>query len=260
MFYILIAVPLFLFVTAIIGVGAWLLFRKTKVEIPADLGVTKKLPEVDVNKHRLLLFGAGLLLSLLLTILIIESFTREITLIQQAVEMVFEQDEILDIPITEQKPPPPPKVKAPEIVEVKEEPKEEPPIEFETEEEKPEEEFYEPAFEPEDEAVERILDIGEVAKNPEFPGGMGAFFQYIQDNFVISSRDYAEENKGTIYVKFVVEKNGSLSQVQILRGVSPGLDAESIRIMKESIKWSPARDFNGAPARVWYTVPIKIRY
>ena len=260
MFYILIAVPIFLFFAAVIGVGMWYFFVKNKVDIPQDISTTKKLKEVDPNKNRGLLLGAGLFLSLLLTILIIESFTREIKIIEEVFEGVFEEDEIVDIPITEMPPPPPPEViKAPEIVEVEIEPEEEPPIELDVEEEEPVEEVYEPIFEEEEEVVQRILVIGEVAAQPEFPGGIDKFREFIASSYVMSSRDIAEENHGRIFLKFVVDKSGKIKDVKILRGISPGCDKEAVRVMQSSPNWIPARDYNGAPVSVRFSIPMVIK-
>ena len=260
MYYILIAVPIFVFCAVLVGAGMWYLFVNKKANIPSDLGTIKKLKDVDPNKNRAVLFGAGLFLSLLFTIMIIESFTREIKIIEQVIEQVFIADEIIDIPITEiPPPPPPPKIKAPEIVEVQEEPEEEPPIDITPEEEEPIEEVYEPVFEEPEEDIEQILDIGEVASQPEFPGGIEKFTQFIKDNYVRSSRDIAEENHGRIYLKFVVDRTGKVKDVVILRGISPGCDKEAVRVMQSSPNWIPARDYNGAPVNVNFTIPIVIK-
>lgn len=261
MFYLLIALGIFLFFAIIIGFGMAMLFKPANIAVPHNLGTTKKVTAADLNKNRALFFGAGLLLSLIASLLTIEAFSREIAEIEAAAQMTFEEEEILDIPITDIPPPPPPKVIiAPVIKEVKEEPKEEIKVELDPEEEEPEEVVYDiPDFEPKEEKVERILNPDEVAKYPEFPGGQEAFAQFIKDNFKMSSRDIAEENKGTVYLKFVVDKNGTISNVNVVRGVSEGIDEESIRVLSKSPKWSPGRDYNGAPVKMYYTIPMRIK-
>ena len=261
MFYLLIALGVFLFFAIVIGFGMALLFKPSNIETPHNLGTTKKVAAADLNKNKALLFGAGLLLSLIISLLTIEAFSREIAQFEEPVQMTFEEEEILDIPITDIPPPPPPKVIiAPVIKEVKEEPKEEIKVELDPEEEEPEEVIYDvPDFEPEEEVVERILNPDEVAKYPEFPGGQEAFAKFIRDNFKMSSRDIAEENKGTVYLKFVVDKNGTISNVNVVRGVSEGIDKESIRVLGKSPKWSPGRDYNGAPVKMYYTIPMRIK-
>lgn len=261
MFYLFIALGIFLFFAIIIGFGLAWLFKPTNIAAPHQLGTTKKVAEADLNKNKALLFGAGLLLSLLATLLTIEAFTREIAAIEKAVEMTFVEEEILDIPITDIPPPPPPKVIiAPIIKEVKEEPKEEIKVELDPEEEEPEEVIYNVSdFAPEEEVVERILNPDEVAKYPEFPGGQAAFAEFIRSNFKMSSRDIAEENKGTVYLKFVVDKNGTISNVIVVRGVSDGIDKEAIRVLSKSPKWAPGRDYNGAPVKMYYTIPMRIK-
>lgn len=259
MFYVSIAFAIFIFFGALLGFGFWYLFKNKKVELPEDLSVTKKVEEVDPNKNRLLLFAAGLFLSMLLTVMIIEFFTREVKIIEDKIEEFFADDEIIDIPITEiPPPPPPPKIIAPEIVVVQEEPEDPPEIKLPTEDDEPEDEPYVPDEAPPEEEVDVILNIGEVAAKPEFPGGMEKFYQFVADNFKISSRDAAEENKGTIYIQFVVDKSGNVSDIKILRGVSTGLDKEAIRVLKTSPNWKSARNYNGAPVSCRFAIPIKI--
>lgn len=130
---------------------------------------------------------------------------------------------------------------------------------MDVEEEEPVEEEYEPIFEEPEEEVEQILNIGEVASLPEFPGGINKFREFIGENYVMSSRDIAEENHGKIFLKFVVDKSGKIKDVVILRGISPGCDKEAIRVMKSSPNWVPARNYNGAPVNVWYSIPMIIK-
>lgn len=263
MTYIYIAIPAFIGISVLVGIGMSQLFKPSHISLPKTPSKTlKKVDEVSLDKNKSVLLSAGLFLSILLAVLVIESFTISKKFPDPPLNTEGLEDEILNIPITQQLPPPPPeKVKAPEIVEVEEEPEEEPEVELDPEEEEPiEEEYNEEAFEEEEEVVESILNPGEIAKNPEFPGGFGAFNEYVRANFVISSRDYAEENKGTVYLRFVVEKNGAPSQITVVRGVSDGIDKEAIRVLKKSPKWHPGVGYNGAPARVWYTVPMKIRF
>lgn len=106
----------------------------------------------------------------------------------------------------------------------------------------------------------KIIQPQRVARNPEFPGGFAKFLEYVRSNYVISTYDYAANNQGTIYLRFIVEKDGSLNNINVIRGVSAGLDAEAIRVLKLSPKWNSGIGFDGEPCRTWLTLPIKIRF
>lgn len=94
-----------------------------------------------------------------------------------------------------------------------------------------------------------------VDKEPQFPGGDERLFSYFMTDL-----KYPEEAKkngisGKVFVSFVVEKDGSLTNIKVIRGVSPELDAEAIRLIKDSPKWQPG-SAGGVPCRVQYSLPI----
>ncbi|MCC8409410.1 TonB family protein [Mucilaginibacter sp. UR6-1] len=94
-----------------------------------------------------------------------------------------------------------------------------------------------------------------VETQPNFPGGLAAFGKYLEKN--IHYPAVARENnvQGRVFVQFVVEKDGSLTDIKVLRGIGSGCDEEAMRVLKKSPKWSPGIQ-NGRPVRVQYTVPI----
>lgn len=91
---------------------------------------------------------------------------------------------------------------------------------------------------------------------PEFHGGEKALIKYINKH--IKYPQYAQDNNisGKVVVQFVVEKDGSIGEVRIARSVDKVLDNEAIRICKSLPKFSPGKNDNGDPVRVWYTMPI----
>ena len=97
----------------------------------------------------------------------------------------------------------------------------------------------------------KIFDV--VEEMPSYPGGMGAMMSFISSNVKFPDGDYCAQ--GRVIVSFVVEKDGSLSNVKILRSVEKLLDQEAIRIVKSMPKWKPARQ-NGKVVRCKYTVPV----
>jgi periplasmic protein TonB len=87
---------------------------------------------------------------------------------------------------------------------------------------------------------------------PEFPGGMGAFYKFIRKNL----NQPKDESQGKVYLSFIVEKDGSITNIQVLRSLSAEANAEAIRVMMKCPKWNPGIQ-NGKPVRVKYTLPIE---
>jgi protein TonB len=104
--------------------------------------------------------------------------------------------------------------------------------------------------------VEQIFDV--VEENPEFPGGEGAMFKFLNEN--IKYPEMAKENgiQGKVFVQFVVWKDGTIRDVKIVKGVHKTLDGEAQRIVKYFPKWSPGKQ-RGKPVSVKFTLPIKFR-
>ena len=90
---------------------------------------------------------------------------------------------------------------------------------------------------------------------PSFPGGQNALVAYIQKN--LNYPQSARENgiQGRVYVNFVVEKDGSISNVKVNRGIGGGCDEEAVRVVKAMPKWIPGVQ-NGQTVRVSYMMPI----
>ena len=94
-----------------------------------------------------------------------------------------------------------------------------------------------------------------VEQMPEFPGGEAALRKYLSNS--VKYPRIATENgvQGKVYVNFVVDKSGSISNVKVVRGVDSALDNEAVRVIKAMPKWIPGKQ-NGETVRVSYTVPI----
>jgi protein TonB len=94
-----------------------------------------------------------------------------------------------------------------------------------------------------------------VEQMPEFPGGEAALQRYLKNS--IKYPNIAMENgiQGKVYVGFVVERNGSISNVRIARGVDASIDKEAMRVIRLMPKWIPGKQ-NGEPVRVSFTAPI----
>ncbi|MBK0381566.1 TonB family protein [Pedobacter sp. SD-b] len=106
---------------------------------------------------------------------------------------------------------------------------------------------------------EKTEDTNEIFQNvevlPAFPGGLDAFGKYLGKNLRYPPVAKEAGIQGRVYCQFVVEKDGSLTDIKVVRGIGGGCDEEAIRVLKTSPKWSPGIQ-NGRPVRVSYTVPI----
>jgi protein TonB len=114
----------------------------------------------------------------------------------------------------------------------------------------------EPKEEVKQEVTQKIFDV--VEQQPSFPGGQAALLQWLQQN--IHYPPVAEENgiQGRVVVSFVVEPDGSITNVQVVRGVDPSLDKEAVRVTKAMPKWQPGKQ-NGQAVRVKYNLPVQFR-
>lgn len=97
--------------------------------------------------------------------------------------------------------------------------------------------------------------VGEVIESmPEFPGGSEKMLEYLKEN-----THYPDEPElcaqGRVVVSFIVEKDGSVSDVKTVKSIHPSLDEEAVRVVKSMPKWKPG-NFNGEPTRVRYTIPF----
>jgi len=112
--------------------------------------------------------------------------------------------------------------------------------------------------EPEPPKVEETKVFDVVEQMPSFPGGPSALMQYLSSN--IKYPVVAEENgvQGRVVCTFVVERDGSITDVRVVKSVDPSLDKEAMRVVKSMPKWIPGKQ-NGSAVRVKYTVPVTFR-
>lgn len=103
---------------------------------------------------------------------------------------------------------------------------------------------------------EKVFDF--VEQMPQFPGGDAALFEYLSTH--IKYPTIAEENgvQGRVIVTFVVERDGSITDVKVVKSVDPSLDKEASRVVAGMPKWIPGKQ-NGSAVRVKYTVPVTFR-
>ena len=109
---------------------------------------------------------------------------------------------------------------------------------------------------PKPEVATKVFDV--VEEMPSFPGGNGALMSYLNGNTKYPV--VAQENgvQGKVIISFVVERDGSISDVRVARSVDPSLDREAQRVVKSMPRWTPGKQ-NGQTVRVKYTVPVVFR-
>lgn len=112
-------------------------------------------------------------------------------------------------------------------------------------------------------ALEREAEMAEesqifmvVEQMPDFPGGEEALYKYLAGNITYPQKAKESGIQGRVFVTFIVEQDGSISDVRVLRGIGGGCDEESIRVVKTMPKWIPGKQ-RGKPVRVQYNLPVK---
>lgn len=109
---------------------------------------------------------------------------------------------------------------------------------------------------PKNEDDNKVFDV--VEQPPSFPGGQGALMAWIKDNLkypVVAAENGIE---GRVIVQFVVGKDGSISNVTVVRSADPSLDKEAVRVISKMPKWTPGKQ-NGTTVNVKYTCPVTFR-
>ena len=210
----------------------------------------KKSPKADLEGKKGVFFEIGLTLALAVLLFAFEwkSSTEQVTPFQTPAEEQIE-DEI--IPITQQmlKPPPPPPP-APKLTDL---------IDIVAAEDQSE-----------NQVIENVADFGEYGEEntgeseifqvvedmPSFPGGNVS--KWIAKN--VKYPVLAMENgiQGKVFIQFVIERDGSITDVKVARGVDASLDKEAVRVVQSMPKWKPGKQ-RGKPVRVAYTLPINFQ-
>ncbi len=223
----------------------------------------KKSPKANLEVHK----GTYVLMGLVLGISLLFFAFEWSTQTQKLDETVLVQDVLAEEEIeitrrdpTPPPPPPPPEAETPEIIEVVEE-RVDTRLEIKVEDDQSQRQAqtYVPPPPPKPKQEEVTEEIFVVVENqPEFPGGNAAMMKFLSDN--IKYPVIAQENgiQGRVICNFVVERDGGITDVQVVRGVDPSLDREAIRVIQQMPRWKPGRQ-RGQPVRVRFTLPVVFR-
>lgn len=220
----------------------------------------KKTPKADLENKKGLFTEIGLAIVLGLCLAAFEYSTQEVSIDLDAMpEEVVVEEEMT--PVTRQEeikpPPPPPPPKMADILNIVDDNTEldDDAELFDTEfDEDAEIEFQE--VEVEEEVVEETEEVFLIVEQmPQFPGGDAELRKYLATS--VKYPVIAQENgiQGRVFVSFVVDKNGNVTNVRVARPFDPNLDKEAVRVVQSMPKWSPGKQ-RGKAVKVSYTVPI----
>ncbi|MDR4987532.1 MAG: energy transducer TonB [Bacteroidales bacterium] len=220
----------------------------------------KKTPKADLESKKRVFLQIGIAFALGAALVAFEWKTYERPEIDLGVlEIDFIEEE--DIPITrqEQPPPPPPPEPSQELIIVDDdvELEEEFTIDIDADVFTEVQEFTPIIFQEEEEVDEDVI-FTVVEDQPEFPGGEAARQRFLEENLRYPQMAREAGIQGTVFVTFVVETDGSVTDVRILRGIGGGCDEEAMRVVRMMPRWQPGRQ-RGQPVRVQFNMPIRFR-
>jgi protein TonB len=218
----------------------------------------KKTDKADLTKKSTFFFSIGLLVTMALIVMAFEYKNYEASEIDLMTKSTNVFEEIPEVPPTEQPPPPPPQVQQPQIVEVPDEEEIEDEIQVNfnietTQDTKVEEVIV--AEQPKEE-VEEIFTIVEEPAAPK--GGMPAFYKYVGDKIKYPAQARRMAIEGRVFVEFVINKDGSISDVKAVKGIGAGCDEEAVRIIQNSPAWTPGKQ-RGKPVKQRMVLPITFK-
>jgi periplasmic protein TonB len=216
----------------------------------------KKSPRADLESKKIIFIEIGLVIALAVTLVAFEwkSYEKR-DLMDMTREVDLTPEEMAEITLHTPPPPPPPPPQQTTIIEIVEDDLEiDDDIEIDVEADHTTviQEYVPVQVEEEPEDVQ-IFTV--VESMPEFPGGDAARIKYLNDNIVYPQMARESGIQGRVFVTFVVERDGSVTDVQVLRGIGGGCDEEAVRVIRNMPKWIPGKQ-RGKPVRVQFNMPI----
>lgn len=223
--------------------------------------VVKKYPHADITRFQNMFLSLGFAVSLSVVILLFNWKTYDkVSVLNITTSDNFE--DVVDIPLTVQPPPPPPMKEHPTIVEVSDEEEIVEELEINLDIEITEDMAIAPAVvadiilneEIAEEKADEIFTI--VEELPTFMGGgNGEFLKWVGERLKYPSKAADANVQGKVFIQFVIEKDGSITDITVLKGIGFGADEEAVRIVGSAPKWSPGKQ-RGKPVRLRMILPI----
>lgn len=105
---------------------------------------------------------------------------------------------------------------------------------------------------------DKIYQTGSIQVNPQFPGGEAEMYSFIKKNLNYPVVDQEMNIQGRVTVRFVVSKTGEITNIQLVKGISPTCDKEAMRVIKNMPRWIPGKQ-NGEPVSVYFILPVVFR-
>lgn len=218
----------------------------------------KKTEKADLTTKSGFFFSIGLLLTMTLVVTAFDWKDYDENLVDLMGKTANTFEEMMEVPPTEQPPPPAPVVQQPQIVEVpdEEEIKEDLNIKFDVE--VTEETKVEPVVvvEAPAEEVDEIFTVVEETAAPK--GGMPAFYKYVGDKMKYPAQARRMGVEGKVFVEFVIQKDGSISDVRAIKGIGAGCDEEAVRVVQSAPSWTPGKQ-RGKPVKQRMVLPITFK-
>ncbi len=222
---------------------------------------TKKSYKSDIEKWRLVLFEVGLAIALIASYLVFQIKTGEKNEnILGELGNISIEDEIIPVTVMKnEKPKPPAPAKVIEEIKIVDNDNDNIDDDFDFDADADETTSIDQTeIQPEiiDDYDDEPIDFYSVQEQAKFPGGEAALFKFISDNL-----EYPEEARnnnvtGTVGVKFVIDKQGNVTDVEVVRSVDPYLDREAVRVIKMMPRWKPAKQ-RGKPVKVILILPVR---
>jgi len=222
---------------------------------------TKKTPKADLENKKIIFREIGLIIGLALMLFAFEYKSYEKTVQEIGVRQAENIAEEI-IPITEQKLKPPPPAPPKQVVQINVveddvQVDEDIDINVEADQNTEVEEYVAPVkLDAEEESEEERQIFMVVESMPEFPGGEAALYKFLAENIKYPQMAKESGIQGRVFVTFVVERDGRVTDVRVLRGIGGGCDEEAIRVVSNMPKWAPGKQ-RGKPVRVQYNLPVK---
>lgn len=110
--------------------------------------------------------------------------------------------------------------------------------------------------EPASQATDQVDPNAPLEEMPQFPGGEEALFKYLQAETQYPQAAFEQRIEGIVYATFVIDKDGTLKETKVLRGIGNGCDEEALRVVQNMPTWTPGRQ-NGKNVSVQYNLPVR---
>lgn len=219
----------------------------------------KKTEKADLTNRTSFFFSIGLLLTMSIVVMAFEWKDRG----KQDIDLLGKNtntfEEMLEIPPTEQPPPPPPEIQQPQIIEVPDEEEIEDEIQVKFDVEVTENTKVQQIVIAAEEPREEVEEIFTIVEDPASPnGGIAAFYKYVSEKIKYPPQARRMGVEGRVFVQFVIDKDGSITEVVAVKGIGAGCDEEAVRILQGAPKWKPGKQ-RGKPVKQRMVLPITFK-